>query len=335
MKQTETYYSKMIEEYIYYFSKLSPTLFDKLTKEMPVKEKNSFKNFYFPITTSHIFKTIGKDVPDSLNKNSVLRYRYKKKYADLLTSPPSTSNLSMFFPLISAIKANHTFENTLKPNLSPGLYKAKMNNISMGGVSFFNEKSPGPKTKNFKELKEFLPDIEVIVPTEVSKKDELYRLRIPKKLAEAFQIDENTKYYLGLQEDSYATLFLFPKRKDNKNQIINTLNPEIFETSNDYSDANLFNLDVYNINILSRKIETIYRSGDYLYLNLPQEMLRISDVEGWNIPNEAKVPLTPAFTIMYDLCGNLIFNRIIYSPKEEIKNDPIPAFFLSELNKHS
>lgn len=333
MKFTDEYY-QYFKKYLYLFKNINPYHWEEtICKYFPAEDLRLFQKYFTPLTRGQLNeKLLPGYKGDIENQEKIVEYRLNPDIIQKLKNDKISEEIKT---MVRIIRKKMCGTSTTLPDLALStMYKEVIKFFQFGGVRFFNRTSQGRKSSVTIKMKNKLPACTIIHPTIVGS-DETKYLKIPKYLCKVFDIKDNDQYLLGIREGVYSdTLHFFPLKTGRKDFKISQFNSFFIDDTNSAEDESFFELSGYNIYIWREPINVTQRSESAFYFNnVPSFFYMLLEADSMLLNNEntETFPLEPAYVLTYDMVGNLIYHRILYTDKENHDKLKIPAILMSEL----
>jgi len=293
--------------------------------------------YYEPVNKNDIAKHFGYEVTE---KDEVIRYRLKQPYKRSLQEETdkgkaykqNEEDLEQFGTLLYMLLMNFGVPLNVTKTTKSLLFHENFPYVHFGGLhlSFFS--TQGNKSFEAEKVEEQLPPLYAVQPTEVNR-NEVYYLKIDKKIIDGFNINQTDKFYMGMHGVDNSSLYFFPINSSSDNFTITTLDSELFQQGDDnIGDGSTYSLYAPNIYIWHEPIGISVGSNGTFRLKIPSPFLQLTPLEKTLIDNKTIPSITtPVFSLSYDMFGNLIFDRLLLLDESHHTNHPLPVIFCSEL----
>lgn len=231
--------------------------------------------------------------------------------------------------IVKEVKINNSF-----------IFSSKIEINSMV-LQQYSSRQSGNQSCEIKDQKNNLPLYQVIVPTKNKVESEHYKLRIPSSIINAFLSTPKDYYYLlALDGTSLNNLFFFKKKKkkpwdkEKVENMIKILDESLLDDFSARLDKLSYSLSFLKLNIVSDKIEFSYNQSS-IYLKVPQIFFQLKKADTVLIAKNTDQPKVPAYSLSYDLYGNLVYSRVMYAENSIHNKQPFDMVLLDDVPNDS
>jgi len=312
--------------------------FRSLIALKPFKGVNGLKE----IKTFRSLKSLKKfkDINDFTDSNIVKNLKILKDLEKLIKDKEK-KNFKDCLELITLIKKQYIENVKEVRGYNPTIFSKRIQNINMVFQRFTLYPIKLTQSKDFISQKDNLPNIQatVRVPVTISNND-IYYLLIPSQIRDAFSLNSEIKSYfrLGFVGTSTKELVFFKKEKTtpkNRNSNdIKILNNSLLDDFPTETEGAIQSVSFSELNMWYEDIHYTEKDGR-CYLQVPQPFIELTKYDLALLSKEAKeksLPEVPAYSLSYDMFGNLLYSRIFYTDKIIHDNQPFNIAAQSDLS---